>query len=195
MKRARLGALAGVSILGTAAVLLWSTRPSGTAGDRGTHFAPRPEDLRPAVDETSHFAPGSPAAVSEAFLRLWWRGHYEDARELSTGAMRARCERNLAQAQTLTPEEREQMRQVQVVAHAAVFDFERVRVTDLEAPDGGLPRREVRGEIHAHGSSPDGRQVESRREQVLELELVDGAWKVSRWQPGRVGDAGIRVSP
>jgi hypothetical protein len=109
--------------------------------------------------------------------------------------MRARCERNLAQALTLSPEEREQLREVQVVAHAAVFDFERVRVTELGASDAGVARREVRGEIHAHGSSPDGRRVESRREQVLELALVDGAWKVARWQPGRAGDAGITVGP
>ena len=55
-------------------------------------------------------------------------------------------------------------------------------VTELPPTGDGLPRREVLGEAHATGPSPDdARMVESRRGQRVVLVLVDGAWKVAEW--------------
>lgn len=190
----KMAAVAGGTLVAAMAGLLLLTRPTAerprAAGS--TAVERLPGELPAVRDEVTHFAPGSPAAVSESFLRAWWRGHYEEAERLSTGEMRRRCNENLTKTLALTPDLREQMRQVQLVAEAAAFDLERAVTTDLAPADGGVARKEVRGEIHAHGSSPDGRQVESRRAQVLELELIDGGWKVARWTPGR-SDAGISV--
>ncbi len=77
-----------------------------------------------------------------------------------------------------------------MIAEAAQFDLERATVRDLPAGDGGVPRKEVRGVIYAHGPTPDGHTVESRREQTLVLELLDGAWRVASWTPSRVEGPG-----
>lgn len=190
----KMALVAGATLVAAIAGMLLVTRPA-TERPRptGTTAVERlPGELPPVRDEVSHYAPGSPAAVSEAFLRAWWRAHYDEAERLSTGEMRRRCSENLSKTLALTPDLREQMRQVQLVAEAAAFDLERAVTTDLPPADGGVARKEVRGEVYAHGSSPDGRRVESRRAQVLELELVEGGWKVARWTPGR-SDAGISV--
>lgn len=191
----KMAAVAGLSLAGAVAGVFFVTRPSGREArtPAGPTVVERlPGELPPVRDEVSHHAPGSAPAVAEAFLRAWWRGHYDEAQQLSTGEMRRRCAENLTKTLALPPDLREQMRQVQVVAEAAAFDLERAVTTDLAPDDGGVARKEVRGEIHAHGRSPDGRPVESRRAQVLELALVEGAWKVARWTPGRT-DAGISV--
>jgi hypothetical protein len=38
-----------------------------------------------------------------------------------------------------------------------------------------------------------GHTAENRREQALVLHLVDGAWRVAEWTPGRAADGGIVV--
>lgn len=191
---AKMLTLGAVTLLGAGAAVVLLTRPvpHDPRGGPSTQVERLPGELQPLRDEAAHYAPGSPAAVSETFLRAWWRSHYEVAEQHATGEMRRRCRENLAKTLSLPPDLREQMRQVQVIAEAAAFDLERAVTTELSAGDGGVARREVRGEVHAHGSAPDGRPVESRRPQVLELELVDGAWKVSRWTPLRA-DGGITV--
>lgn len=190
----KMAAVAAGTLVAAVAGMLLVTRPTPERprGGGSTAVERLPGELPAVQNEVTHYAPGSPAAVSESFLRAWWRGHYEAAGRLSTGEMRRRCDENLSKTLALTPDLREQMRQVQLVAEAAAFDLERAVTSDLPAGDGGVARKEVRGVIYAHGASPDGRQVESRRAQVLELELVDGGWKVARWTPGR-SDAGISV--
>lgn len=182
--------LAAASLAAGVGLALWLTQP-GASPATGTQVARRPSEPE-AVHDRSAYAPGSPAAVAEAFLRLWWRGHYDDARALTTGAVRARCERNLQKTLTLSPDEREQLRQVQVLAEAVQYDLERARVSDLDPGDAGAARKRVEGEVHAHGPSPDGRRVESRRGQTLVVEMVDGAWRVAEWTPAAT-DAGIVV--
>lgn len=190
----KMAAVAALTLVVAIGGMLVATRPTSERPPEGggTSVTRLPGELPPVQDEVTHYAPGSPAAVAESFLRAWWRGHYDEASQLSTGEMRRRCGENLTKTLALAPDLREQMRQVQVVAEAAAFDLERAVTADLPATDGGIARKEVRGEIHAHGASPDGRRVESRRAQVLEMELVEGAWKVARWTPGR-SDAGISV--
>jgi len=189
-RMALVGAATLVVTLGAVLVL---TRPGreAPATAEPTALERLPGELPPLQDEAQHYAPGSPAAVSEGFLRAWWRGRYEAAGRLATGEMRRRCDENHTKTLNLTPDLREQMRQVQVIAEAAAFDLERAVTEDVRG-DGGAPRKIVRGEIHAHGASPDGHRVENRRAQELELELVDGAWRVARWTPGR-SDGGITV--
>lgn len=184
--------LAGATFALTLAALIGLTRPTVQAPRRATDVVRLPGELPAVQDDTTHYPPGSPAAVAEGFLRSWWRSHYEDAGRLAAGGMRARCERDLAKTVALSPDEREQMRQVQVVAEAAAFDLERAEVTDMQPSPTGAPRKQVRGDIHAHGMSPDGRRVESRRAQILTLEMVDGNWRVVEWTPVRE-DAGISV--
>lgn len=184
--------LATVAFVVTIAALFGLTRPKPQTPTRVTEVVRLPGELQPVRDESTHYPPGSPEAVAEAFLRYWWRSHYEDAARLSTGGMRARCERDLTKTRGLTPDEREQMRQVQVIAEAAAFDLERAMVSELPPDANGRARREVRGDIHAHGMTPDGRRVESRRAQVLRVEMVDGNWRVAEWTPVRE-DAGISV--
>lgn len=187
-------ALGLITLLGAAGAVLTLTRPesSDPRARSATAVERLPGELPPLRDEGAHYAPGSPAAVSESFLRAWWRGHYEAAEQHATGDMRRRCRENLAKTLSLPPDLREQMRQVQVIAEAAAFDLERAVTTELPAGDGGVARREVRGEVHAHGSAPDGRRVESRRPQRLTLALIDGAWKVEQWTPLQT-DAGISL--
>lgn len=191
---ARMAALGGATLVAAAVAVLSLTRPDASAPrtTNPTAVERLPGELPALRDEGAHYAPGSPAAVSESFLRAWWRGHYDAAEQNATGDMRRRCRENLAKTLSLPPDLREQMRQVQVIAEAAAFDLERAVTTELPAGDGGLARREVRGEVHAHGSAPDGRRVESRRPQRLELDLIDGAWKVSVWTP-LSSDAGISL--
>lgn len=178
----------------TAIAILALTRPVETppAPARMTEVVRQPGELPAARDEAQHFAPGSPSAVAEQFLRAWQRAHYEDAASLSTGMMKRRCERNLTEVLHMDPDTRESLRLVQVGAEAAQFDLERAVVNELPPGERGVARRQVRGVLHAHGPLPDGRMVESQREQTLDMELIDGAWRVASWTPTR-GDAGITV--
>lgn len=193
--RSRLALYLGLgTLLATALAILALTRPVETP-DRPTQLTGvvrQPGELPAARDEAQHFAPGSPSAVAEQFLRAWQRAHYEDAAALSTGAMKRRCERNLTEVMHMDPETRESLRLVQVGAEAAQFDLERAVVNEMPPGERGVARRQVRGMLHAHGPLPDGRMVESQREQTLDLELIDGAWRVASWTPTR-GDAGITV--
>lgn len=185
--------LATVSIAATVGAVLVLTRPEPhrAAPHRVTEVVREPGEAAPARDEENHYAPGSPAAVAERFLRVRLRYHYDDAAELATGAERARCERNVRQFTQLSPDQREGVRQAQLIAEAAQFDFEQVVTEPTAAGDGGAARKLVRGVLHARGPV-EGRTVESRREQSLILEMVDGAWRVCEWTPGR-NDGGIVV--
>lgn len=184
--------VAGLSLtLAFGAVALLSRPGAGGAQRPSTAVVRRPGELTPAEDNVAHHSPGSPAAVAESFLRQWFRAHYEEAARLSTGEVRARCQRNLQQMVQLTPELREELRQVQLIGEAAQFDLERAVTTELDA-DGGPARRRVEGILYAHGPTPDGRRVASRRAQRLELVLEDGGWKVGLWAPAP-GEATIDV--
>jgi len=149
------------------------------------------DDPPPARDEENHFAPGSPAAVAERFLRARLRYRYDLAASLATGHERARCERNVALYREMSPEQREAVRQAQLIAEAATFDLERALTDDLPPSSDGAARKRVRGVVHARGPV-EGHIVESRREQTLVLELVDGAWRVAEWTPG-ASDGGITI--
>lgn len=171
-----------------------------------TALVRRPGEMPAAHDDEARFAPGSPGAVAERFLRLWFRLHYDQARELAVGDVRRRCEHNLARMTEAPSVIREELRETQVYAEAAAFDLERAVVSELDpAPlahvsdagagaDAGaaLARRLVVGELHAHGPLPDGRRVDSRRGQRLVLTLVDGAWRVAEWSTDRA-DGGMRI--
>lgn len=189
----KLVALAVVSALAAVALLFVLSRPAPTPpADRGV-MAPQREqgDPHAARDEPIHFAPGSPGAVAERFLRARLRYRYDLAAELATGTERARCEHNVALFREMLPEQREAVRQGQLLAEAAVFDLERAVVDDLPPGEGAVARKRVRGVVHAVGPV-DGRTVESRRGQTLELHLVEGAWRVAVWTPD-VGDPSIRT--
>ncbi len=185
--------LATVSLAATVGAVLVLTRPETrrATSHRVTEVVREPGEAAPARDEENHYAPGSPAAVAERFLRVRLRYHYDDAAELATGAERARCERNVRQFTQLSPDQREGVRQAQLIAEAAQFDFEQVVTEPTPAGDGGAARKLVRGVLHARGPV-EGRTAESRREQSLILEMVDGAWRVCEWTPGRT-DGGIVV--
>lgn len=185
--------LATVSLAATVGAVLVLTRPETrrATSHRVTEVVREPGEAAPARDEENHYAPGSPAAVAERFLRVRLRYHYDDAAELATGAERARCERNVRQFTQLSPDQREGVRQAQLIAEAAQFDFEQVVTEPTPAGDGGAARKLVRGVLHARGPV-EGRIAESRREQSLILEMVDGAWRVCEWTPGRT-DGGIVV--
>jgi hypothetical protein len=184
--------VAGLSLaVAFGAVALLSRPRAGGPTGSSTAIVRRPGELTPAEDNVAHHSPGSPAAVAESFLRQWFRAHYDEAARLSTGEVRARCQRNLQQMVQLTPELREELRQVQLIGEAAQFDLERAVTTELVA-DGGPARRRVEGVLHAHGPTPDGRRVASRRAQRLELVLEDGGWKVAVWAPAP-GEAAIEV--
>lgn len=187
--------------LAVAAVLVLSrpkTEPTGPVGP--TTLVRRAGELPAAHDDETRFAPGSPGAVAERFLRLWFRLHYDQARELAVGDVRHRCEHNLAQWAEAPSVIREELRETQVYAEAAAFDLERAVVTDLppapvgSATDAGPPRarRSVVGELHAHGPLPDGRRIDSRRGQSLVVVLIDGAWRVAEWRSDRT-DGGMQI--
>ena len=129
--------------------------------------------------------------MSERFLRARLRYRYDVAAESATGAEYARCMRNVTMFREMPPDQRETVRQAQLLAEAARFDLERVVVDDLPPGEGSVARKRVRGVIHAVGPV-DGRLVESRRGQTLELHLVDGGWRVAVWTPD-VGDPRIET--
>lgn len=199
--------LVGVATLALAVVAVLKlskphVEPQAPAGP--TALVRRPGEMPAAHDDEARFAPGSPGAVAERFLRLWFRLHYDQARELAVGDVRRRCEHNLAQMTEAPSVIREELRETQVYAEAAAFDLERAVVSELDpAPlahsgdagaDAGaaLARRLVEGELHAHGPLPDGRRVDSRRRQRLVLVLVGGAWRVAEWSTDR-SDGGMRI--
>lgn len=185
--------LAAVSLVGAVAAVLTVTRPQAPAAPtRITEVRPEPGEQAHARDVEHHYAPGSPAAMAERFLRARLRYHYDDAAALATGAERARCERNVELYRQMTPEVREDVRAAQVFADATEFDLERAVVDDLAPGPGNVARKEVRGVIYAHGLTPDGHPVENRRAQTLVMHLLDGAWRVAEWSPGP-SDGGIVV--
>ncbi|MBL8604939.1 MAG: hypothetical protein JNK72_23630 [Myxococcales bacterium] len=184
--------MAGVSVVIVVVVGLLAARQPGASASRPSPTAVQRQASDPpaARDTTGHYAPGSAAAVAEQFLRLWFRAHYDQAAELATDEIEARCRRNLQQLATLSPDQREELRQVQLISEAAEFDLERAVVTEVDA--GAVATREVVGILYAHGPSPDGRRVASRRGQTLVMVLRDGGWKVSRWSPA-AGEPRIQV--
>jgi hypothetical protein len=194
-KRARAAALAAVLFTATLGGVMVLTRPPAprAAPERAREEAPAtraPGEPPPAVDDDHAFAPGSPGAVAERFLRAFWRAHYVDAAALATGETLARCRRDQRAGAELPPEHAELFRRVRVFREASRYRLERVTVTELPPGADGAARRLVQGEAHATGPSPDdARMVESRRGQRLELVLVDGAWKVSAWTATARGPA------
>ncbi len=198
-KRARVMAVAALSLLATLAVILVLTRPPPptAAAERAPEEAPATRvagEPPPAVDDDHAYAPGSPGAVAERFLRSFWRAHYSDAAALATGDTLARCQRDQRAGAELPPEHAALFRRVRVFREASRYRLERVTVTELPPASDGRARRLVLGEAHATGPSPDdARMVESRRGQRLVLVLVDGAWKVAEWTAiasGPAPDAG-----
>lgn len=186
-------ALAGLSIVATVGAVLALTRPEPRRNTptRVTAVTREPGEAPAARDEENHYAPGSPAAVAERFLRARLRYHYDDAAELATGGEKARCDRNVQQFMQLSPDQREGVRQAQLIAEAARFDFEQAITEPTPASADGAARKLVRGVLRARGPV-EGRTVESRREQSLIVEMVAGAWRVAEWTPGR-SDSGIVV--
>lgn len=185
-KRSRVMAVAAASLALTAGVVLLLTRPTPPPASQRPHEEPpvprNPGEPPPAVDDDHAFAPGSPAAVAERFLRSFWRQHYTDAAALATGEMLARCRRDQQSASELAPEHAELYRRIRVYREASSYRLERVTVTEQTPLSDGAARRLVVGEAHAAGPSPDdSRVVESRRGQRVALVLVDGAWKVAEW--------------
>jgi hypothetical protein len=180
----RLTVLAAVTLLVAVGVVIVTTRPNAQRVPmmRVTEVQREPGDPRAARDEEHHFAPGSPAAVAERFLRARLRYHYDDAAALATAGERARCERNVTQFRELNPEAREAVRQAQLIAEAAQFDLERVVTEDLSPGEGGVARKRVHGVVYAHGTV-ENQMVENRRAQELVLHLVNGAWRVAVWTP------------
>lgn len=82
--------MAGVSLVAALGAVLVLTRPQGpaTVAERAREEAPAARvagEPPPAVDDEHAYAPGSPGAVAERFLRAFWRAHYVDAAALSTG--------------------------------------------------------------------------------------------------------------
>lgn len=192
-------AVAAASLTLALGAVLLLTRPAPTpAATSGAHDeapAPRqPGEPPPAVDDDHAYAPGSPGAVAERFLRSFWRQHYTDAAALATGDMLTRCQRDQRAAAELAPEHAELYRRIRVFREASRYRLERVTVTELPPLSDGVARRLVQGEAHATGPSPDdARMVESRRGQRVVLVLRDGAWKVSEWTAtanAPVADAG-----
>lgn len=186
-KRTRVIAIAGVSVVAALGAVLVLTRPppptTATTTAREEAAAPRVAgEPPPAIDDDHAYAPGSPGAVAERFLRSFWRAHYQDAAALATGDTLARCRRDERAGAELPPEHAEIFRRVRVFREASRYRLERVTVTELPPAGDGFARRQVLGEAHATGPSPDdARMVESRRGQRLVLVLVDGAWKVAEW--------------
>ena len=186
-RRARVAAVAGVSLAAALGGVLLLTRPPppATVSARATEEAPAARvagEPPPAVDDDHAYAPGSPGAVAERFLRAFWRAHYADAASLATGETLARCRRDERAGAELPPEHAEIFRRVRVFREASRYRLERVTVTELPTASDGRARRLVQGEAHATGPSPDdARMVESRRGQRLVLVLVDGAWRVAEW--------------
>lgn len=186
-KRTRVMAVAGVSLVAALGAVLALTRPPAatTVAERASEEAPAARvagEPPPAVDDEHAYAPGSPGAVAERFLRSFWRAHYVDAAALATGETLARCQRDQRAGAELPPEHAELYRRVRVFREASRYRLERVTVTDLPPTSDGRARKLVLGEAHATGPSPDdARMVESRRGQRLVLVLVDGAWKVAEW--------------
>jgi hypothetical protein len=190
-------AVAGLSLAAALGAVMLLTRPPATtaAVDRASEEAPIERvagEPPPAVDDDHAYAPGSPGAVAERFLRAFWRAHYTDAAALATGETLARCRRDQRSGADLSPEHAELFRRVRVFREASRYRLERVTVTELPPARDGLARRLVLGEAHATGPSPDdNRMVESRRGQRLELVLRDGAWLVDQWTAtANVPDAG-----
>jgi hypothetical protein len=193
MNRRALAALAAAVALGSVAAVLALTRPAPPppAPTRPMAVERASDDPPAARDDEGHFAPGSPAAVAERFLRARLRYRYDEAATLATGGERARCERNVALFRAMPPEQRETVRQGQLIAEAATFDLERAVTDALPPGPNGAARKQVRGVVHARGPV-EGHTVESSRAQTLVLELVDGAWRVAEWTPG-ASDGGITV--
>ena len=130
-----------------------------------------------AVRDQDHYVPGSPPAVAEHFLRASMRFRYDEARALSTGALREQAARELAGVGGFNAAQMEEYRRTRVHVDAASFDLEHIEMGELPPGPSGLPRKRVRGEVHVHAEY-EGTLVDNRRWQVFVLERVDGAWRV-----------------
>jgi hypothetical protein len=124
-----------------------------------------------------HYVPGSPPAVCEHFLRAWMRARYEDARDLSSGAMHDRAEHEVNEVGSFNAEQMEEYRHTRAYVDATHYDLEHIAMRDLPAGPDGAARKEVTGQAHAYGDF-GGTHVDSRRGQTFVLALVNGAWRV-----------------
>jgi hypothetical protein len=131
-----------------------------------------------AVHDVDHYVPGSPPAVAERFLRAWMRARYEDARDLSTGEMRGRCEHAIAEVGGFNAEQMEEYRRTRVYVDATNYDLEHIEMHDLASGPDGNPRREVRGQAHAYAAF-NRTTVDSRRGQTFVMVQENGAWRVA----------------
>jgi hypothetical protein len=179
----RTAILAAVTLVVSVGVVFALTRtPARHTAERITTVEHQPTDPTPARDET-HYAPGSPAAVAERFLRERLRHHYEDASALATATERGVCQRRLQQYRALTSEQREDLqRVVQVQAEAMQFNLARAVTEDLPPTTGDIARKRVHGVLHARYEN-GGQGAETARGQTLEMHLVEGAWRVAEWTP------------
>lgn len=158
-------------LLLTAALALYAGRrePSTPSAAQG---APQ------AVRDADHYVEGTPAWVSERFLRAWMRQRYDLARDLSVGALRDRCELRQRELTALVPEQRAEIERTQSYTAATHYDLEHVESQDIAPDPQGRPRKELRGQAHAHGAY-SGLRVDSRRGQTFVLVQVDGRWRVA----------------
>ena len=122
--------MAGVSLVAALGAVLVLTRPQGpaTVAERAREEAPAARvagEPPPAVDDEHAYAPGSPGAVAERFLRAFWRAHYVDAAALATGETLARCQRDQRAGAELPPEHAELYRRVRVFREASRYRLRR----------------------------------------------------------------------
>lgn len=163
-------------VLVTAGVVVLAGRWNSPA--RASRVAERRGDEPLPVRDIDHYVPGSPPAVAERFLRAFMRARYEEARELSTGALRQRMERMLDEVRNFNAREMEEYRRTRVFLDATNYDLEHVEIRDLPPSPDGRPRKEVRGQAHAYGTYGNTR-MDSRRGQTFVLEWVEGSWRVA----------------
>lgn len=168
--------IAACVVLVTAAVALY-------VGQRAPSAA-TPALPSPARD-VDHYVEGTPAWVSERFLRAWMRQQYSVARDLSVGALRDRCELRQRELDQLPPDQRAELDRTRGFTAATLYDLEHVETRDLDRDAEGRARKEVRGQGHARGAY-SGLRVDSRRGQTFVLVSVDGRWRVFErtWEMG-----------
>lgn len=169
--------IAACLVLVTAAAALY-------LGQRAPTSAAAPSLPSPARD-VDHYVEGSPAWVSERFLRAWMRQQYNVARDLSVGPLRDRCELRQRELDQLPPDQRAELDRTRGFTAATFYDLEHVETRDLERDADGHARKEVRGQGHARGAY-SGLRVDSRRGQTFVLVSIDGRWRVAErtWELG-----------
>ncbi len=180
-----------------AACVLLLTAAGALLGGRREPVAPAISSPPRPVRDVAHYVEGSAAAVAEQFLRAWMRQQYALAARLSVGSLRARCELRARELDALAGSQRDELDRARSFTAATHYDLEHVESRDLSADEQGRPRKEVRGQAHAHGAYA-GVRLDSRRGQTFVLVRDAGEWRVADRQWERLGadrddvDAGDR---